>query len=144
MQHLDDVRWCPTQFQQYVPGKDYRVHVVGEEVFACEIISEADDYRYATRQGPAPAIRPYELPGDVAERCLLLARAFQMSVVGIDLRCTPEGSWYCFEVNPSPAFTYYQHATDQPIDTAIARLLLAGSSPSLPGYADRLPRSLLL
>ena len=144
MQHLEDVSWCPTQFQQYVPGKDYRVHVVGEEVFACEIVSEADDYRYATRQGPAPAIHPYELPDDIAERCISLARTFQMSVVGIDLRCTLDGSWYCFEVNPSPAFTYYQHATGQPIDTAIARLLIAGPSASHPSHTDRLSSSLSL
>ena len=32
---LGNVSWCPTQFQRYVPGNDYRVHVVGDEVFAC-------------------------------------------------------------------------------------------------------------
>ncbi len=124
MEHLPDVKWCPTQFQQYVPGKDYRVHVVGKKVFACEITSQADDYRYASRYGLVPSIYPYELPGDVAERCRALAKALYMNVVGIDLRYAPSGEWYCFEVNPSPAFTYYQHATDQPIDQAIARLLL--------------------
>ncbi len=41
---------------------------------------------------------------------------------GIDLRCTPN-EWYCFEVNPSPAFTYYQEAAGHHIDEAIAELL---------------------
>jgi hypothetical protein len=38
---------------------------------------------------------------------------------------TPEGEWFCFEVNPSPAFLYYQQATGQPIATAVAGLLAA-------------------
>jgi len=126
-ERLEHVRWCPTQFQQYIPGNDYRVHVVGEEIFACEILSTADDYRYATKQGSSVEIRSYTLPKDVADRCVALALALGMSVVGVDLRCTPDGRWYCFEVNPSPAFTYYQDATDLPIDEAIARLLLAGA-----------------
>ena len=47
----------------------------------------------------------------------------ELSVAGIDLRKTPEGEWVCFEVNTSPAFTYYEEATHQPIARAIARLL---------------------
>lgn len=126
LERLEHVKWCPTQFQQYIPGNDYRVHVVGGDVFACEIISTADDYRYAARRGATVDIRAYTLPEDVAERCRALARALGMSVVGVDLRCTPADRWYCFEVNPSPAFTYYQEATGQPIDEAIARFLLRG------------------
>ena len=62
MQRMDDLGWCPTQFQQYVPGVDYRVHVVGEEVFACRIECEADDYRYASRQGLPIAIESLHPP----------------------------------------------------------------------------------
>ena len=120
---LADVVWCPTQFQEYIPGDDYRVHVVGEEIFACKIISNADDYRYAVRQGTTSVIEPFHLPEDVAMRCRALAGSMQLLVAGIDLRCTPDGSWYCFEVNPSPGFTYFQDQTKQPIDEAIAKLL---------------------
>jgi glutathione synthase/RimK-type ligase-like ATP-grasp enzyme len=123
---LHDITACPTQFQQYIPGHDYRVHVVGEEVFTCEIVSAADDYRYAHRQGLAVDLRTYTLPIAWAERCRTLVAALHFVVAGIDLRCTPEGQWYCFEVNPSPAFTYYQAATGQPIAAAIARLLATG------------------
>jgi hypothetical protein len=121
-----DVAWCPTQFQQYVPGNDWRVHIVGDEVFACEIISTADDYRYAVRQGAEVDIQPRDLPSALNDRCRLLAHALDLPVVGIDLRCTPEGEWYCFEANPSPGFTYYESATGQPIAAAIARLLVSG------------------
>lgn len=127
---LPQVRWCPTQFQQYIAGTDYRVHVIGAEVFPCEVCSAADDYRYAGREGLSVEIRPYQLPTDVADRCRALTTALGMSVTGIDLRRDRDGRWYCFEVNPSPAFTYYQAATDQPLDAAIADLLMRSPAPA--------------
>jgi glutathione synthase/RimK-type ligase-like ATP-grasp enzyme len=123
---LQDVCWCPTQFQEFVPGTDYRVHIVGEEVFTSEIISEADDYRYASHQGETAEIRASDVPEEVAERCVAISREMGLAVSGVDLRRTPEGKWYCFEVNPSPGFTFYQDATGQRIDEAIARLLIKG------------------
>jgi glutathione synthase/RimK-type ligase-like ATP-grasp enzyme len=121
---LADVANCPTQFQRYIKGTDYRVHVVGNEVFAAEIISRADDYRYARRSGFDIEIRAKTLPPDVADRCRVLSKSLCMAVAGVDLRLTPDGKWYCFEVNPSPAFTFYADETDQPIGAAIARLLV--------------------
>jgi len=122
---LDDVIWCPTQFQQYVPGRDHRVHVVGDAVFASEVLSEADDYRYASRRGEPATLRACTIPDDVAERCVALARSLALPLAGIDLRRAPDGRWFCFEVNPSPGFTYYESHTGQPIAAAIAALLIA-------------------
>jgi glutathione synthase/RimK-type ligase-like ATP-grasp enzyme len=124
-ERLQFLKWCPTQFQEYIAGRDYRVHVVGDDVFACEITSAADDYRYAAWSGIAVEIRPYELAPEIADRCRQMAQALGLSVAGIDLRRDPERGWYCFEVNPSPGFTYYQNATGHAIDEAIARLLIS-------------------
>lgn len=123
LDQLDAVRWCPTQFQEYVAGDDYRVHVVGNEIFACHIASQADDYRYAGRQGGDVDITACDIPANLAETCRRLARTLDLAVAGIDLRLHPERGWYCFEVNPSPAFTYFEDATGQEIGEAIARLL---------------------
>ena len=123
-QRLADISACPTQFQQYIPGADCRVHVVGDQLFATEVLCDADDYRY-------PGQHPFEvraccLPSDLADRCRRLAAAMQLSVAGIDLRRTSEGDWFCFEVNPSPGFTFYEAAANQPIAKAIAELLASG------------------
>jgi glutathione synthase/RimK-type ligase-like ATP-grasp enzyme len=123
-ERLRDIQWCPTQFQQYVHGTDVRVHVVGDMVFGCEVLSEADDYRYAGRHGLSVEIRPYDVPLDCARLCLKLSQSMGLLVAGIDLRRTPDDRWYCFEVNPSPGFTYFQERTQQPIDEAIANLLM--------------------
>jgi hypothetical protein len=124
---LENVAWCPTQFQEYVPGHDFRVHVVGKEIFACEIRSDADDYRYASRHGASCEIRACSIPATCAERCLALTDTLGLHLAGIDLRRRPDGRWYCFEVNPSPGFTYYQGHTGQPIDEALVRLLARGT-----------------
>ncbi len=121
---LEDVRWCPTQFQRYVAGTDYRVHVVGDDLFAAAIQADRDDYRYAASQGGNVRVRDAVLPAGVGQRCVSLARSLGLTVAGIDLRLTPDGEWFCFEANPSPGFTFYQHHTGQPIDRAIASILV--------------------
>lgn len=127
LERLDQVRCCPTQFQEYIPGADVRVHTVGNRVFATEIITEATDYRYASRDGAMRVMRAVELPADIAERCLRLADGLGMVMSGIDLRRSPEGEYYCFEVNPTPGFTFYQNYTGQRIGDALVDLLCQGA-----------------
>jgi glutathione synthase/RimK-type ligase-like ATP-grasp enzyme len=122
-ERLPDVSHCPTQFQQYIDGTDIRVHVVGDEIFGCEIFSDADDYRYPAREGTSIQVRRYSVPDDLADRCRRLAAALELPVTGVDLRRTPAGRIYCFEANPSPGFSFYEEATGQPVGAAIARLL---------------------
>lgn len=122
---LERIRWCPVQFQQRVEGTDIRVHVVGEDVHATEIASDGVDYRYAVRDGGSTELRAIDLPAEIAERCVAMTAALGLSLSGIDLRRTPEGRYYCFEVNPSPAFSYYELHTGQPIAASIASLLIA-------------------
>lgn len=124
LERLKDLAWCPTQFQQYVSGTDYRVHVVGDELLVCEIISGADDYRYARRQGSSVALRRAVLPTQICARVKELVNRLGLSLAGVDLRLTPEGRWYCFEVNPSPGFTFFQEDEEHLIAEAIADLLL--------------------
>jgi RimK-like ATP-grasp domain len=125
IQDLGDVANCPTQFQAYLPGSDYRVHVVGADTFVSGVESAADDYRYASRDGHSVTIRATSVPSDLENACRDLAISLGLVAAGIDLRVTPEGEWYCFEVNPSPGFTFYEDATGQPIAASMARLLAA-------------------
>jgi glutathione synthase/RimK-type ligase-like ATP-grasp enzyme len=121
---LDDIRACPVQFQQYIPGDNLRVHTVGAEVFATKIATGATDYRYAQRQqGEAATLEAVEISDDLRQQCLALARDLDLPFAGIDLKVTPDDEVYCFEVNPSPAFSYYESHTGQPIAAALARYL---------------------
>jgi glutathione synthase/RimK-type ligase-like ATP-grasp enzyme len=120
---LDKICWCPTQFQAFVEGINVRVHTIGDAVFATAIHTEATDYRYAHRQGSPVTLQALELPDTLADRCLRLAHALGLAFAGIDLKLTPDQQVYCFEVNPSPAFSYYEVHTGQPIAQAVARYL---------------------
>ena len=121
LKQLENVMWCPTQFQQYVHGIDYRVHVVGSKLYTCMISCDGNDYRYAKSR---PKITPATLPVDIGLACHNLATKLGLPFTGIDLRRTPEGKWYCFEINPSPGFSFYEEITQQPISEALAQLLL--------------------
>ncbi len=116
---LDTLRTCPIQLQQKVAGIDYRVHVIGEEVFAHKILASDADYRYDKQA----EISAFELDPATRARCIAVARRLGMEIAGVDLRRTPEGEAYCFEVNPSPAFSWYEVRTGQPITSALCDLL---------------------
>src|SRR5690242_19885102 len=126
MERLEHIRWCPVQFQALVPGIDMRVHVVGEEVFPTEIISDRLDYRYARRHGGSASLRAAELPPEIAARCVALTHGLGLAFAGIDLKFAPDGRVVCFEVNPCPAFSFYEANTEQPIAEAVARYLAGG------------------
>lgn len=116
---LHDVVCCPTQFQEFIVGTDYRVHVVNGTAFAHEIQCADDDYRYSRQT----TIIPATLDESVERRCVRLAQEIGLAFAGIDLRLAADGKWYCFEVNPSPGFTYFDRASGD-ISRALARELI--------------------
>lgn len=122
LERFDAIGHCPTLLQAYIPGRDWRVHCIGEAIHACEIHCAADDYRVAPEQGTALEIEPAELPGAIAVRCRALTRRLGLELAGIDLRRSGD-RWFCFEVNPSPLFTYFEQASGQPLTAAVADLL---------------------
>lgn len=123
LRRLEQIRWCPTQFQEFVQGTNVRVHVVGERVFATAIETEATDYRYAYRQGGDALLSAVKLEDDLAENCVRLTAALGLAFAGIDLKITPNEEIFCFEINPSPGFSYFENNTGQPIAKAVAKYL---------------------
>lgn len=120
---LGDARNCPIQLQEHIAGQDIRVHVVGERVLATAIRADADDYRYA--RGEGAVLREVELDDRLAALCVSMCREMDLLFAGIDLRFDPtSGRTVCFEVNPSPGFSYYEQETGQPIARVAAELLL--------------------
>lgn len=120
---LEFLRNGPAQFQAFVPGRNVRVHTVGDAVFATRIETDAVDYRYAHLDGLDVVMEPVILPDAVKTACLRAARELGLTFTGIDLKETPDGEYVCFEINPCPGFTYYERRTGQQISTALANLL---------------------
>lgn len=116
---------APIQLQEWISGFDVRVHVVGDRAFATRVESAAIDYRYDYSVNGA-GFTAYELPADVEKACIQLAAEMKLGLAGLDLRFANDGRVFCFEVNPSPAYSVFESATGQSISDALA-IYLAGS-----------------
>jgi len=124
---LDRVRALPTLFQAFVPGVNYRVHVVGERVVCTRVDSDATDYRYAGREGMAARMQPDRLPPELARRCVGLAAGMGLELAGIDLKRRPDGEYVCFEVNPSPAYSCFDRESAEAVAEALVIHLSGGA-----------------
>ena len=70
----------------------------------------------------AAAVGPDGIDGEVrVGEDPQLSQRLELPLCGIDLKCTPDGDYYCFEVNPSPAYSYYQENSGHDIASAIIR-----------------------
>ena len=105
----------------------------GDEVFCSKVESEADDYRYGSRQGATVSVEPAALAEPWAERCRALAAAmgfsWPASICGSLLTAPGTAS-----KSISPAFTYYDRQ-NQGIAQAVARLLAEPRRPEGLGQA---------
>ena len=117
---LPMIQTCPTMFQEKLTGNNLRVHVVGEKCFAHIVTSDIVDYRYAATKGGTANIEAYELDDEIEKACIGLSKELRLPLAGIDLFVTTQREYYCFEVNPSPGFSYFEENTGQPIAAAIA------------------------
>ncbi len=106
----------PVLVQQYIAGRDVRVHTVGERAFATEVRSSTLDYRFEDAPAHYAATR---VPPEIALRCCRFATGEKLLIAGFDFRVTAEGEWFCLEANPVPTFMPYELATGQPIAGAL-------------------------
>jgi hypothetical protein len=120
-----DAGTSPTVLQEYIPGRDVRIHTVGDRAFATEMVSSGIDYRFES----TTQYRPATVDQVLAARCCDIAQAEGLLLAGFDFRVTPEGDWYCLEMNPVPSFLPYEMCSGEPIGDAVLDLFAAGCQP---------------
>lgn len=106
----------PIVVQEYIMGRDVRVHTVGHHAFATEVIGEGVDYRF---EHEGSEYRPTTVPDQILRLCCKVAESEGLTIAGFDFRVTDDGLWYCLEVNPVPTFLPYEMSTGQPIGDAL-------------------------
>lgn len=112
----------PVQVQPRLSGDNIRVHVIGESIFACKVITDEIDYRY----GAEPILRPVEMPPEVETWCFEKTRSERLRFSGIDLLQDRDGTYFCFEINPMPGYLFFEQCAfpdTRPISNALAREL---------------------
>jgi hypothetical protein len=130
--YLRGVRDCPTLVQAYVEKRvEIRATVVGDQVFAAEIHSQAtcrtrNDWRqYDHRHTP---YHVHALPPEIEARCVALCRALGVCYGAVDLILTPDGRYVFLEINLNGEYDWIEQRTGLPITAAICDLLI-GATP---------------
>lgn len=143
---LASVRFCPVHFEEYVPkATELRVYVVGDQVYAAEILSQEDpdtviDWRkYPSRRSASGAweidpdrwrCRPIQLSEAMVTRCRRLARRLGLRYSAMDFIRTPDGRTVFLEANFGGTYAWIEDMTQLPISDALTRLLERGAKDS--------------
>ncbi len=119
--------FCPAIYQPYIEKAfELRVTVVGEQVFACRIDSQATertriDWRNYDLANTPHA--PFDLDPRHRALCLRLVRELGLAFGAIDLIVTPEGRTIFLEINPNGQWGWIEELTGLPIAAAHAAFL---------------------
>jgi glutathione synthase/RimK-type ligase-like ATP-grasp enzyme len=122
---FEGARYAPAVFQEYVGAEaDFRVTIVGDQIFAAEIDASRTAYPLDWRVDYANArVTPASLPESVTAKLRALMKALGLVYGAADLRRTSEGDYVFLEVNPSGEWLFVERRTGQPITQAVADLL---------------------
>lgn len=138
---LDDVRFAPVIFQEFVPAElDLRVTVMDRYVFASAVHTSADSYEADYRIDLNRArVEPCELPREVVRRIHALMDRLGLVYGAIDLRKTPQGDFVFLEINPSGQWLFMEERTGQQMTATFAKLLASRAAAPV-GSEERIGR----
>ncbi|MER7168601.1 MvdC/MvdD family ATP grasp protein [Micromonospora sp. NPDC000207] len=136
--HVDGVRHCPFIAQARVPKRvELRVTVVGDRVFTAAVDSQRSNHarhdwrRQDERNTPWST---YDLPEEVAARCVALTRLLGLRYGALDMIVTPDDRYVYIEINPSGQYLWVEEETGLPITAAVVDLLTEAAA--TPGAAS--------
>ncbi|QPA60570.1 MvdC/MvdD family ATP grasp protein [Lysinibacillus sphaericus] len=124
--HRQEIELAPTIYQQAIlPAIDYRVTVVGEEIFTVEIKKNnimAQNYVDWRIDSSSECIRS-QLPLELEEKILLFMKKLGLYYGAIDIRATST-DYYFLEINTAGQYLWVEVDTALPISSSMGELLL--------------------
>lgn len=138
-QKIDKANWdslfpigpSPMYFQEYIEKRnEYRVTVVGDKVFTCQIQSQkAHDERakidwrhYDIENTPHYAAR---LPDRLEKQIVGMTKHYGLNFCAIDIVESTDGNYFGLDINPIGQFMWIEILTNLPISNAIADWLVS-------------------
>ncbi len=124
LEELESARLSPAIYQELIPKRfDIRVTIIGNEVFAASIDSQADpaasiDWRRT--DNPDLAHYRHELPSDVSVALIRLMDKLQLTFGAIDLVQSSNGDYVFLEVNPNGQWLWLDDKLDLGISERVA------------------------
>jgi len=108
---------------------DVRVTVVGERVFACEIVQHtARSVDWRTRGIADLQYRAIQLEEPIASMCINLVRHLDLGFGAIDLVRDASGQLWFLEINPNGQWAWIERQAGLPISAAIVDVLTRRAS----------------
>jgi glutathione synthase/RimK-type ligase-like ATP-grasp enzyme len=132
---LTGLNLAPAIFQSALDASlDLRITVIGDQVFAASIQenntdtdSAVRDWRIGIYKG-GMTIRAYDLPPDIAAKCIALVHKLGLKFGAIDMILDNAGKYWFLENNPNGQWAFVEEATNQPMGKALAELLMSSTS----------------
>jgi glutathione synthase/RimK-type ligase-like ATP-grasp enzyme len=138
LKRLDLVRYAPVIFQEYVPGVDLRITVIGEKIFAAEIDVRNTSYEFDMRMVVGEGkVRAVKLPDEIESKLLALQRRLKLVYGAIDMRRNDRGEYVFLEVNPAGQWLFVEQRTGLAIAEAMADCLAGLSDQHLGNHQQR-------
>jgi len=110
-ENVDCVQHAPCAFQKYIEKRcEYRVTVIGDEVFVAEIDSQVqDETRVDWRNYEVPMkIREGRLPDEVVRKCHAFVQSYGLEFSAMDIIHTPDDRYVFLENNPNGQWGFIQ------------------------------------
>ncbi|MEX0931860.1 MAG: hypothetical protein WDZ88_03875 [Candidatus Paceibacterota bacterium] len=123
----DSIHYCPIFAQEYISKQyEYRVMVIGDEVHACRIDSQASkktqiDWRHYDFENVAHT--KADLPPEISMQLITLMNSLGLKYGAIDMIETPGDDFVFLEVNPSGQWDWIAKLSGLPIARSVARML---------------------
>jgi glutathione synthase/RimK-type ligase-like ATP-grasp enzyme len=105
------IRMAPCLFQEYVEKRfEYRVTIVGDEVFPARIDSQAHaETRIDWRSVRVPMrISRGEMPSDLVAQCVRFVKSYGLTFSAMDLIERPDGRWVFLENNANGQWAFVE------------------------------------
>lgn len=134
--HIDDVRFVPSLFQDYIPkSSELRITVIGNRILTVQIHSQEHALAHHDwRRANSTELRhtPYELPSDIAKKCATLVKSYGLAFGAIDMILTPDGEYVFLEMNPNGQWAWIEQICPEiHIREALIELLVQEDRTSL-------------
>lgn len=128
---LDEFAHLPMIFQEKIEKEyDIRVTVIGEQVFATAIYSQAHDetsvdWRLADHFKITLKQKSIKLPKKIDELCKKITTSFNLKYSAIDMVKATNGKYYFLELNPNGQWAWLEQVAKHPIRDALIDNLTA-------------------
>ncbi len=126
LRKVDQVLFCPTLVQEYVPKAcEYRITVIGDQVFCCRLLSQGNPAAEVDWRETSPEFVTHQMVThpEIESKALQVVEHLGLSYGAIDLIEQPDGEIVFLEINPNGQWLWIEQITGARMSEAMASLL---------------------